>query len=318
VSPSLRVSAVALIAIGLSLSSIVSAQNGSVRVTAPGKANLRAEPNTTSAVLTQVAKDTVLELLSVEGDWFHVRVQIGAMRVDAYISKTVAKLEAAPAATSGAAAAAVATKPKPPAIPVKDGMSVGVMAGSDVTWLPPNPARLIQIGDKVDSIAKSGPSMPAGDALPEKATGAASVTYVWIADGASATAVVSEKRPSFYVSFKEVPGFGADDLAPMLVRLAPATSGVRAVGAIRGRADQATRTDPDWDVIKDFKQDAIKTEVQPAERGVVRLVVLQDLAPGEYAVVFRPANKRKLAGADVLRSSGEAKLYGVIWDFTVK
>ena len=314
-SRSLRVAAVVVISLGLSLSSIVSAQNGSVRVTAPGKANLRAEPNTTSAVNTQVAKDTLRELLGVEGDWFHVRVQVGVIRGDAYISKTVAKLEAAPAAASGAAAAAA--KPKP-AIPVKDGMSVGVMAGTDVTWLQPNPSRLIQIGDKVDSIAKSGPSIPAGDALPSNATGSASITYVWIADGASATAVVSDKRPSFYVSFKEVPGFGADDLTPMLVRLTAATSGVRAVGAIRGRADQATRTDPDWDVIKDFKQDAIKTDVQPAERGVVRLVALQDLAPGEYAVVFRPASKRKLAGADVLRSSADAKLYGVIWDFTVK
>jgi len=296
---------------------VAAQQTGSVRVTAAGKANVRSEPNTNAAVLTQVANGTVLDLIGVEGDWFHVRVQIGAMRVDAYISKTVAKLEA-PAAGTGSATASVPPAPAKPAIPVKDGMSVGVMAGSDVTWLQPNPARVIQIGDKVDSIARNGAAVPAGDAVPANATASSQVTYVWIADGATATATVTDKRPSFYVQYKDVPGVSADDLSPMIVRLAPTTSGVRAIGAIRGRLDQATRMDAELDIAKDFKQDVVKSTAEIAERGVVHLSATQDLAPGQYAVVIRPATKKKLAGSDVLRSSAEARLFGVVWDFGVK
>jgi len=293
---------------------------GSVRVTAT-KANVRAEMSETSAILTQVNKDTLLDLLSVEAEWFHVRLQMGAMRVDAYISKKVAKLEpAAPGAAGSATAAgpASAAKPKPEATPSRDSMTVGLMVDNNISWLQPNTARLIQIGDKVDSIAKAGPSIPAGDALPANASGSAQITYVWVIDAASAAKVTEDHRPSFYVQFKEVPGFSPDDLAPMLVRLTPAASGVRVVGAVRGRADQATRTDADWDVIKDFKQDVLKVEVQPAERGIVRLVATQDLPPGQYAVVMRLTSKKKLSGASVLQSSGEARLFGVVWDFAVK
>jgi hypothetical protein len=283
---------------------------GSVRVTAT-KANVRAEMSETSAILTQVNKDTLLDLLSVEAEWFHVRLQMGAMRVDAYISKKVAKLEAS-------AAPAVAAKPKPEAIPSRDGMTAGLMVDSNINWLQPSTARLIQIGDKVDSIAKAGPSVPAGDALPSGASAGTQITYVWVADGASAVKVTEDHRPSFYVQYKEVPGFSPDDLAPMLVRLTPAASGVRVVGAVRGRADQATRTDADWDVIKDFKQDVIKSDAQAAERGIVHLVVTQDLPPGEYAIVMRLTTKRKLSGANVLQTTGEARLFGLVWDFAVK
>jgi hypothetical protein len=290
---------------------------GSVRVTAT-KANVRAEMSETSAILTQVNKDTLLDLLSVEAEWFHVRLQMGAMRVDAYISKKVAKLEAGAPGPAGAASVAVAAKPKPEATPSRDSMTVGLMVDSNVSWLQPNTARLIQIGDKVDSIAKAGPSIPAGDALPSNASGSTQITYVWVADGASASKVTADHRPSFYVQFKDVPGLSPDDLAPMLVRLTPAASGVRVVGAVRGRADQATRIDADWDVIKDFKQDVLKAEVQLAERGIVRLVATQDLPPGQYAVVMRLTSKKKLSGAGVLQSSGEARLFGVVWDFAVK
>lgn len=294
----------------------LSAQSGgSVRVTAT-KANVRAEMSETSAILTQVNKDTLLDLLSVEAEWFHVRLQMGAMRVDAYISKKVAKLEAA--APGAATGPAVGAKPKPEVIPSRDSMTVGLMVDSNINWLQPTTARLIQIGDKVDSIAKAGPSIPAGDALPSGASGGTQITYVWVADGASAAKVTEDHRPSFYVQFKEVPGFSPDDLVPMLVRLTPAASGVRVVGAVRGRADQAARTDADWDVIKDFKQDVVKSDVQAAERGIVHLVATQDLPPGQYAVVMRLTTKKKLAGSNVLQTTAEARLFGVVWDFAVK
>jgi hypothetical protein len=311
---------VLLACLAVFVSVALSAQtNGSVRVTAT-KANVRAEMSETSAILTQVNKDTLLDLLSVEAEWFHVRLQLGAIRVDAYISKKVAKLEPAAAGAPGGptAGAAAAPKPKPDVIPSRDGMTVGLMVDSNINWLQPTTARLIQIGDKVDSIAKSAASIPAGDSLPAGASGSSQVTYVWVADGASAAKITEDHRPSFYVQFKEVPGFSPDDLAPMLVRLTPAASGVRVVGAVRGRADQATRTDADWDVIKDFKQDVLRADAQLAERGVVHLVATQDLPAGQYAVVIRLATKKKLSGASVLQTSGNARLFGVVWDFAVK
>jgi len=212
----------------------------------------------TSAVLTQVNKDTLLDLLSVEAEWFHVRVPVGAMRVDAYISKKVAKLE--PAAPAAPGAATPTPKPAPDIVPARDGMTVGLMVDGNLKWLQPTTARVIEIGDKVDSIAKSAASIPAGDSVPPGASGSSPVTYVWVADGSSAARVIEDHRPSFYVQFKEVPGVSPDDVMPTLVRLAPAASGVRVVGAVRGRADQARRTDADWDVIKDFKQDVVKSE----------------------------------------------------------
>jgi len=295
----------------LFLVAVVAAQDGAVRVTA-SLANIRQQPSETARVLTQVTKDTVLALVAVEGDWFKVRVPMGEIRLEAYISKKVAKLEAA------APGSAPAATPKVEAVPVRDGMSVALLVDQDLKWLQPAAARVIQIGDKVDSIARSGSQIPAGDAMPPGATGGSAVTYVWVADGGAAARVIDTKRPSFYVGFKEVPGFGADDLSPMIVRLAPAGSGVRAVAAVRGRADQSSRAEADWDVMKDLKQDVVKTEVDPAERGVVKLTPVADLAPGQYAVVLRPAAKKKLSGTNVLRTSGEARLFGVLWDFTIK
>ena len=63
-------------------------------------ANIRSEANDRAPVVTQVPSGTLLQLLSVEGDWFHVRVPVGSIRIEAYISKKVAALASPPGAAA--------------------------------------------------------------------------------------------------------------------------------------------------------------------------------------------------------------------------
>jgi hypothetical protein len=302
-----------------------SSEQGTVRVTV-ARANIRAEANETSKVLAQVTQGMELELLSVEGDWFYVRVPVSGLRVDAYISKKVAKLgpssppPAPSPARSGSPAAARPPQPlSPPSAPVdRDGMSVVMTVGDVSTPLVRRALRVVQVSDKADSLAKIAPVVPATGAGAGRAGDASAVTFVWVADEAAAPRVVTDRRPSFLAVFKDVPGLNPEDLAPVLVRLTPAASGVRLIAALRGRVDQASRTDPDWDVVRDLKQDIIRTDVQKVDRGDVRITPTADLPPGEYAIVLRLASKRKVAGAALLGSEGEGRVFSVAWDFAVK
>ena len=200
----------------------------------------------------------------------------------------------------------------------RNGMSVVMTIGEASTPLVPRLLRVIQIGDKVDSLARIAPVMPATGDLAGRAGGAAPVTFVWVADDAAAQRIVTDRRPSFLAVFKDLPGLNPEDLAPVLVRLTPAASGVRLIAALRGRADQASRTDPDWDVVRDLKQDIVRTDLQRLDRGDMRITPTADLPPGEYAVVLRLASKRKVAGSAVLGTDGEGRVFAVAWDFAVK
>jgi hypothetical protein len=77
------------------------------------------------------------------------------------------------------------------------------------------------------------------------------------------------------------------------------------------------RVDGDWDLGKELKQDVVRAEAEPDGRGGIKLRPSSALAPGEYALVLRPSRK-KLPGATVLASTAEGRLFGLVWDFTVK
>jgi hypothetical protein len=252
---------------------------GMVKVTVP-RANIRSEANDRAPVVTQVPSGTLLQLLSVEGDWFHVRVPVGSIRIEAYISKKVAALTSAPGAP--AAPTVAASTSAPTSAGVVDGMSVAV----DL----------------------SGTSKVSHDGQ----------TWAWVVDGSAADRVIDDRRPSFVVMYKDVPGVSPDDLAPALVRLAPAPSGGRLVAAARGSADLGSRAAADWDLSKDLKQDVVRSESQLLERGAVKIHPAADLPAGQYAVVLRPSSKKKLAGADVLSSSGAGRAFALAWDFAIR
>jgi len=264
------------------------AQDGAtVKVTVP-RANIRSEANDRAPVVTQVTSGTVLQLLSVDGDWFHVRVSVGSIRIEAYISKKVAALASAPpAAPTSPPPAAPAAEPAPAAS--VDGISVAVDVSGTSTWVTPHQAKVRRDGQQ----------------------------WAWVVDGGEADRVLADRRPAFVVVFKDVPGVSPDDLMPALVRLTPSPSG-RLIGAAKGSADLASRSTADWDLSKDLKQDVVRSDSQVLERGAVRIRPAGDLSPGQYAVVLRPSSKKKLSGAAVLSSSGEGRVLGLAWDFAIR
>jgi hypothetical protein len=294
-------------------------EHGTVRVTA-SKANIRSEASETSKVLAQVSQGMELELLSVEGDWFHVRVPVSGLRVEAYISKKVAKIgtPSPPPNSAAPSSGPPSALPQPRASADRNSLSVVMTVGDVSTPLLPRALRVVQIGDKADSLSKIASVVPATGDGTSHAGDASPVTFVWVADEVAARRVVPDKRPSFLATFKDVPGLNPEDLAPVLVRLTPAASGVRLIAALRGRADQASRTDPDWDVVRDLKQDIVRTDLQKLDRGNIRLTPTADLPPGEYAIVLRLASKRKVAGSAVLGPEGEGRVFSIAWDFAVR
>ena len=325
------------LALVIAMTSAVAAQGrGTVQVTAK-RANIRASASERSKVLAQVTAGMDLDLVAARGEWYQVRVPVGGVRVEAFISKKVAKVtaaasEARPAPSAPATSAPPAAAPPaavvpapvrplpstaPPAQPplVRNGISVSMTSGSMGTPLAPTVLRVIQVPDKVDSLVKAAAIVPQSGG----GTGASSdTTFVWTADGVAAGRAVSERRPTFTATFRDLRGLNPDDFAPVIVRLAPATSGVRLVAALRGRPDEASRTDADWDVVHDLKQDIIRSDVQRIDRGAMRITPVGDLPPGQYAIVMRLATKRKVAGAMLLGPDGEGQAFSLCWDFEVR
>jgi hypothetical protein len=311
-----RVTLLAAVLLVLGRAPIAAQDAGTVKVTA-ARANVRSEPNDKAPVVAQVTAGTVLPLKAVEGDWFRVQLpQTGAIRVEAYISRKVATPEkpgaspASPAAPAGAKPVASGPPPDP------SGVTVAWAAGNQATWLAPRAARVGQLSDRGDTVRAMAAILPPELHAPMDA-GPTQVAYVWALDDFAATTAIEDRRPVFVVDFKNVAGVRRDDLVPALVRLAPAAGGRRVVGMVRGRADEVARTTAEWDVMRDFRQDAIKADVKIVEPGAARITPAVDLAPGEYAIVIRPPRKR-LTGAVVLSEAGEGRLFRTAWVFAVK
>jgi hypothetical protein len=316
---------VALALVAAVASPAAAQDRGTVKVTVT-RANIRADASEKSKVLAQVTQGMELDLIAAEGDWFHVRVPVSGLRVDAYISKKVSKIGTPPPAARPApvAGASPMTSPSrgvtPMAPPPIDraGMSVVLTAGSTSTPLAVRPLHVVEVADKIDTLTKAAAVVPAASGPVGRDTDDASATFVWVAEGQTAGQVVTDRRPTFLGVYKDLVGLNPDDLMPVLVKVTPAASGVRLVAALRGHADQASRTDPDWDVVRDLKQDIVKTDIQRVERGGVKLTPVADLAPGQYAIVYRIASKKKVAGSTLLGAEGEGKVFGLAWDFEVK
>jgi hypothetical protein len=292
--------------LGASIDARLGAQDGSVKITAV-RANIRSEAKDTAPVLTQVTAGTDLVLKAIEGDWFRVQLppdpRLGGARVEAFVSRKVARVVTAPTVTPAVVAA--------PAEP-RDAMSVALKGASTTTFLTPEQARLRVTIERADSVRALSGVLTIED--PPPPSGSVPVTFAWTVPGATSPNVAPDRRPTFVVQFKAVTGFDAADLVPTLLRLAPALSGVRIIAAVRAPADQASRTTADWDVMRDLKQDAVRTLVQPAETGAVLVQPVANLEPGQYAIVLRPNGKKKLAASDVF----EGRPFSTIWTFTVR
>ena len=321
---------------------------GTVRVTA-ARANVRSAPNQKSAIVARVPAGTVFQLRSVQGDWYRVQLPGGAARAarpNAFISKKVSRLTGntvapaapAPIAAPTPAAPAVSSVPVvlPPPLPVtelfartiavpappaiapvsRDGVSVALQSDNGVTFLGASTARVSRMLERIDSVPEFARTV-ADEGSGAAASGSTPITYVWTIDAGSDWPVEAH-RPTFALQFKDIPGVSPDDLIPVIVRLAPTASNGRFVGATRGRADEAARPGAEWDLTREWKQDVVRSVVEPVGRGAAKIQPVADLPPGEYAVVLRLLERKKLPGATVLSQSGEGRLFGTVWAFSVK
>jgi Bacterial SH3 domain len=234
-----------------------------------------------------------------------------------------------PVSESLAAATRMTPLPAPPLVPLlkatsaplaavsRDGMSVALQTGGGSTWMPSSSARVSKMLEKVGSVPEFAKTLPPGEGSGAAATGTTPITYVWTVDG-NTSRLVDEARPTFVVQYKDVPGVSPDEVIPVIVRLTPTGAGERFVGAAKGRADEAVRPGAEWDVFREFKQEIVKTELEKVGRGAAKVRPTSDLKPGDYAVVLRMKDRKKLPGATVLSQSGEGKLYTSVWPFTVR
>ncbi len=284
---------------------------GTVKVTV-ARANVRSEPSDKAPVVSQVTSGTLLTLKAIEGDWFKVQLpEMGALRVEAYISRKVAQIEKLDAP------AAATPEPTNAGGPPNDktGMAVAWHLAAGSTWLSAADATVAQLAQRAGTMKAMAAELPAELHAPI-AAGDAQVSYVWTIAADAVARVVDDRRPVFIVQFKGVPGVSPDDLSAALVRLTPAPSGVRLVAMARGRADEISRTTPEWDVMRELRQELVRTNAEVVDRGMAPLQPDEDLEPGEYAVVARPARKR-LPGATVLSREGEGRLFATAWPFKI-
>ena len=306
-----------LVAGGLTL-----AQGGAVRVHV-ARANVRAAPNETGAVLTQVVAETELKLVSAEGDWYQVELppdlRLGNARVRGWLSKKVAtEVPAAPAAsvaTPNAPAAPAPAEPVPDPPVDKLGITVTLLASEGEVALEMETAVVRVVDVAADSLRGLVSVFPAVDS-PLTAQGSAPATFVWTLPGRTSARVTNVKRPSLVIKFADFDGALPAEVAPTLVRLAPTLSGVRLVASVRAPADQATRTQAEWNFARDLRQDVIRTAVEMVGPGVARLVPSSNLDVGEYAVVIRL--RRPVSGASALSADGDGRILSAVWSFAVR
>jgi hypothetical protein len=301
------------------------AQDGAVRVTV-ARANVRTSASERAQVLTQVTSGTILTLKAIEGDWYRVELppdaRLGGARLEAFISKKVATLVAAPTPTPPPADGPLTIGPPRPPAPVlpvttRDGMSVSVQLATGTTDLTPEAARFQTIDTKAETIATIAPLVPEKESLDTPARDA-QVAFVWTVAGASAAREIDSHRPTFFVLFKEVPGIRPEDLTPVLLKLTPTSTDQRVVALVRARADQPAQTDPSWNVSKDLRQDVVKAKIEVIEPGAARIQPSADLQPGEYAVAVRLGGNKRVAGSSVLSTGGAGRLFGAVWTFSIK
>jgi hypothetical protein len=250
---------------------LLHAQSQVVRATVP-KANVRSEPNDKAPVFQQVTPKDPVEWRATEGDWFKILLPpnpaLGGARVEAYISKKVSKLEAAPAmpsALAGNPAEVSAEKSGPPAI---DTHAANVFLGSiaDGLLLKVVSVQIVHTPANRDAWTIQNP----GD---------------WSA--------ASDRRPALVISIGDRAPFASAGLAPALVKLAPAQTGM--MGAVIGSAKSG----------KDWKSDDMPVDVTEGTVGVWNLKPSKDLKPGDYAILMRPLNSKSIGPE-------------VAWAFTVK
>jgi hypothetical protein len=198
-------------------------------------------------------------------------------------------------------------------------MTATVQVGTAAQTLAPMMTRVMQIAERVDSARAAALAMPVGQSALLPLSPSATVTYVWAIDLAKVTGLRTVSgAPAFSVRYRDAPGVSPEDVSPAIVQLIGSAAGPRVMSALRGRLDQATRRQADWDLNRDLKQDVVASTVELTARGVAKITPNAPLPPGQYAIVMRPTGNKKFAGASVLSDAEEGRLFGTAWIFLAK
>jgi hypothetical protein len=144
------------------------------------------------------------------------------------------------------------------------------------------------------------------------------VTYVWGVPSPVSANVLQTVSPTFSIDFSRMPAVNADDYEPQIVKLTPAQNTCRIVGATEGKQDANSDPASDWQVYSHFLEERVSARAQRVAPGKYRLSPANELAPGEYAVVFRPVSKAKgFSGGDVARAQGDGLMFDAVWTFQI-
>lgn len=286
-----------------------------VRVMA-AQASVRAEPSDKAPVLDQVIKGAVFELVSTQGDWFQIRLpadpRLGGARVTGYLSRKVA------VQISGAeSASAVNQARQPRQEPAGAGIKVGVDTGGKTSWLPASPARAVSVAGGVATLAAAatGASFEGAGSTTHAES---QVTWVWGAAPGGSPTVVTGNRPNFFVAYTELADVNLGEVVPAIVRVAAGTGGWRVIGYSAGRADAPAREDGSWVIIRDLKQDVVASTLSGSGPGLVDIRPREALAPGEYAIVLRPAVAKPYSGRELLGEYGIGRVFRAAWIFRIR
>jgi hypothetical protein len=144
------------------------------------------------------------------------------------------------------------------------------------------------------------------------------VTYVWGVPGPASSNILLSSKPSFTLDFSRTLGISPEDYEPAIVKLTPAQSTCRVVGATQGKA--AIRSSPaaDWQMYSHFLEERVASTPQKLGPGKYKIAANAELAPGEYGIVLRPVSKgKKFSGGDVARAQGDGLMFDAIWTFQI-
>jgi hypothetical protein len=144
------------------------------------------------------------------------------------------------------------------------------------------------------------------------------VTYVWGVPGPASSNILQSSKPSFTLDFSRTLGISPEDYEPAIVKLTPAQSTCRVVGATQGKADIRSSPAADWQMYSHFLEERVATRTEKLASGKYKIAANAELSPGEYGVVLRPVSKnKKFSGGDVARAQGDGLMFDAIWTFQI-
>ena len=310
----------ALLVAAAVLTGVAAAQTVKFVRTFAENTTIRSEPNERAAPLDDVPSGTFLEVVSHSGDWFQVRLppdpRLGSARPLGYVSRLVSV-----PVTGAEITAAEAAVTKPIVRPPGEGITVGVDSQGKSLWLAPTYVRpvALQLKGKPDSVEAGLAVTEALQRPPARpASPNAQVTWVWVTPADEHGPVIGGS-PSFFVEYRQVRGLDPPDWVPGIVRLGTAGTAWRLVTAIPGHADAASREAADWPIRRDMIETSMPVNIIGSGPGLMQMTVKTPLAPGEYAVVLRPAFDRLYRGRYLVGGfAGEGLAFGAVWRFTIQ